>query len=70
MVMGQSQQMWVHTIVYLLFVILRCHWSHDLEMERIFFGVIQESNDMIDALDEASSDEEFDEEDLAEVRKG
>ena len=33
-------------------------------------GIIQESNDMIDALDEASSDEEFDEEDLAEQRKG
>ena len=68
MVMGRSQQMWVHTIVYLLFVILRCHWSHDLEM--YVLGIIQESNDMIDALDEASSDDEFDEEDLAELRKG
>ena len=51
-------------------MILGCHWSHDLETERIFFALIQESNDMIDAMDDVSSDEEFDEEDLAEVRNG
>ena len=33
-------------------------------------GIIEESNDMIDAMDEASSEEEFDEEDLSEVRNG
>ena len=41
-----------------------------LKWREYVFGIIQESNDMIDALDEASSDEEFDEEDLPELRKG
>ena len=31
---------------------------------------MQESNDMIDAMDESSSDEEFEDEDLPEVRNG
>ena len=70
MVMGQYQQMWVHTkyicplwyygVIDLMILNLRENIS----------GTIQESNDMIDAMDEASSDEEFDEEDLAEVRNG
>ena len=33
-------------------------------------GIIQESNDMIDAIDEASSDEEFDEDDLTNGATG
>lgn len=31
---------------------------------------LQESNDMIDAIDESSSDEDIDDEDLPEVRNG
>ena len=31
---------------------------------------LQESNDMIDAIDESSSDEDIDDEDLPEVRSG
>merc|ERR1712032_1360332 len=51
----------------------------DVEID-VFFGIsdvngdgtisTDESNDMIDAMDDASSDEEFDEEDFAEVRNG
>ena len=70
MVMGQSQQMWVHTKY------ICCLWYYGvidlmiLKWRENISGIIQESNDMIDAMDEASSDEEFDEEDLTEVRNG
>ena len=55
---------------YLLFLL------HRLKNGAQFMFVIyppiymQESNDLIDAMDESSSDEDSDDEDLAEVRNG
>ena len=71
MATGQYQQMWVYSCYksILQFAFIN-HSSLTSHYSILHFRWIQESNDMIDAIDEASSDEEFDEDDLTNGATG